>query len=358
MVEKEKLTSDKAVAAIVALLIEGDTVRSVPIDEKEWPKPFFEVLVRSDWRRWVEAVKKETDAQNDNNAVTIVPIAEVPHTAKIVPLGELYSIKRDETYKFRQYLMGNLLRAGIDYDNNFSTTISSTGTTVFFSIGTTSRKQIGGWDAVAGYLQTKEQFDIYAFLPSHAEYSSLDYDEIATLRRSFLKIYETEGLKGIKKWASNHKKEYRRNPDKVYKCNSSIYGNQSAGMEFEKLMNSVHIQTEGMTQTQPEPSMYIKLKVDSNDKVIGYLIVIAFVDDVRFFGTEPEIIEYKKHVTSQLKVKFVDPPVLEFISIETYQDLERGLCELKMPRYFEKRKHFLRSSSKAKTSKLEPYLCR
>jgi hypothetical protein len=287
-----------------------------------------------------------------------VPIAEVPHTAKIVPLGELYSIKRDETYKFRQYLMGNLLRAGIDYDNNFSTTISSTGTTVFFSIGTTSRKQIGGWDAVAGYLQTKEQFDIYAFLPSHAEYSSLDYDEIATLRRSFLKIYETEGLKGIKKWASNHKKEYRRNPDKVYKCNSSIYGNQSAGMEFEKLMNSVHIQTEGMTQTQPEPSMYIKLKVDSNDKVIGYLIVIAFVDDVRFFGTEPEIIEYKKHVTSQLKVKFVDPPVLEFISIETYQDLERGLCELKMPRYFEKRKHFLRSSSKAKTSKLEPYLCR
>jgi hypothetical protein len=62
MVEKEKLTSDKAVAAIVALLIEGDTVRSVPIDEKEWPKPFFEVLVRSDWRRWVEAVKKETDA--------------------------------------------------------------------------------------------------------------------------------------------------------------------------------------------------------------------------------------------------------------------------------------------------------
>ena len=155
-VERMKFTSDDAVAAIVALLIEGDTVHFAPIDEKEWPKTFFEALVRSDWRRWVEAVKKEIEAWNDNNAVTCVSITEVPHTAKIIPLGELYSIKRDETYKFRQYLMGNLLRAGIDYDNNFSTTISSTGTTVFFSIATTSRKQIGGWDAVAGYLQTKE----------------------------------------------------------------------------------------------------------------------------------------------------------------------------------------------------------
>ena len=100
-------------AAIVALLIEGETVHFAPIDEKEWPKTFFEVLVRSDWRRWVEAVKKEIEAWNDNNAVTCVSIAEVPHTAKIIPLGELYSIKRDETYKFRQYLMGNLLRAGI-----------------------------------------------------------------------------------------------------------------------------------------------------------------------------------------------------------------------------------------------------
>jgi hypothetical protein len=350
-VEKEKFTSDSAVAAIVALLVEGDVVKFTPIDEKEWPKTFFEVLVRSDWRRWVEAVKKEMDAWNDNNAVTVVPIVEVPHSARIVPLGELYSIKRDETYKFRQYLMGNLLRAGIDYDNNFSTTISSTGTTVFFSIGTTSRKQIGGWDAVAGYLQTTEQFDIYAYLPTHAEYSGLDYDEIALLRKSFLKIYQSEGLKGIKKWANNHKKEYRRNPDKVYKCNSSIYGNQSAGMEFEKLMNSVHIQTAGMTQTQPEPSMYIKLKVDSNDKVVGYLIVIAFVDDVRFFGTAPEIDEYKKHVMSRLKVKFVDPPVDEFISIETYQDLDRGTCELKMPRYFAKAKTFFKDFIKGKDFK-------
>ena len=339
-VEKEKFTTETIIAKIVALLVEGDKVPAAPEDESTMPRNFFEVLVRSDWRLWVEAVKKELDAWDDNNAVTITPISEVPLNAKIVPLGELYSIKRDKTYKFRQYIMGNLLRPGIDFDNNFSTTISSTGTTVFFSLGATSNKPIGGWDAIAGYLQTTEQFGIYCYLPSHAEYSSLDYSEIARLRSSFLKIFKTEGMKGIKQWANNHKKQYRSNPDMVYKCNSSIYGNQSAGMEFEKLMNSVHIHTAGLTQTQPEPSMYVKLKVDKEDKVIGYLIVIAFVDDVRYFGTVPEVEQYKKDISSRLKVKFENPPVMEFISIETYQDLDRGLVEMKMPKYFSKAKTF------------------
>jgi hypothetical protein len=111
-------------------------------------------------------------------------------------------------------------------------------------------------------------------------------------------------------------------------------------MEFEKLMNSVHIVTAKMKQTQPEPSMYIKVDVDEEDKVKGFLVVIAFVDDVRYFGTDPEVAEYKEAVLSQLKVKFEKPPVLDFVSIETYQSLEEGTFELKMPRYFDKAKKF------------------
>jgi hypothetical protein len=242
--------------------------------------------------------------------------------------------------------MGNLLREGIDYDNNFSTTISSTGITVFFALATTSSKLVGGWDAVAGYLQTMEQFDIFAFLPTHADYSNLEYEDIAKLRHSFLKILQTDGMEGVKRFARNYRKQHRANPTKVYKCNSSIYGNQSAGMEFEKLMNSVHIVTAQMTQTQPDPSMYVKTKVDSEDCVTGYLIVIAFVDDVRYFGTEPEVEEYKRAVLSRLKVKFEKPPVQEFVSIETYQNVDEGTFELKMPKYFEKAKLFFKDYRK------------
>ncbi len=54
-------------------------------------------------------------------------------------------------------------------------------------------------------------------------------------------------------------------------------------------MHHAHIQACGMTQTQPEPSMLVKIRVDDNDIVIGYLIVIAFVNHVRMFGTEPEL---------------------------------------------------------------------
>jgi hypothetical protein len=129
-VVKTKRTVRTVVAGIIALLIQGK-----PISRKknsDFPKDFFEVLVREDWRKWVEAVKKELEAWDDNNAVETVDISTVPATARIVPLGELYTRKRDDTYKCRQYLMGNLLRAGVDYDNNFSTTISSTGITVFY----------------------------------------------------------------------------------------------------------------------------------------------------------------------------------------------------------------------------------
>jgi hypothetical protein len=75
----------------------------------------------------------------------------------------------------------------------------------------------------------------------HPDYSRLEYEEIAKLRMSFFKVFKADRIQGIKKLARNFKKEYRSNPTKVYKCNSSIYGNQSAGMEFEKLMNSIHI---------------------------------------------------------------------------------------------------------------------
>jgi hypothetical protein len=101
----------------------------------------------------------------DNDAVEIVIFKDVPISAKVIPLGELYTIKRDGRYKFRQYLMGNLLRPGLNFEDSYSTTISSTGITVFFSLATTSQKVVNGYDAICGYLQTKEQFDIYVYLP-------------------------------------------------------------------------------------------------------------------------------------------------------------------------------------------------
>ena len=95
----------KATAArVIVLLVEGEQVAYANADDKDLPKNFFEALVKTNWRRWVEAVKKELTGWDANNAVSVVDIKDVPKNAKVVPLGELYSIKRDGRFKYRQYL--------------------------------------------------------------------------------------------------------------------------------------------------------------------------------------------------------------------------------------------------------------
>ncbi len=202
-------------------------------------------------------MKAEIQGWLDNDAVEIVMFKDVPTSAKVIPLGELYTIKRYDRYKFCQYLMGNLLRPGLDFEDSYSTTISDTGITVIYSWATTSQKVVHGYDAICGYLQTKEQFDIYAYLPTHEEYSSLEYEDIGELPKSFLKIFEEKGMNGIKRFERNHKKLYRDNPEKVHKCKASIYGNLNAGAEIEKLMTSLHPQTCVMSYSDDEWSSYI-----------------------------------------------------------------------------------------------------
>jgi hypothetical protein len=65
---------------------------------------------------------------------------------------------------------------------------------------------------VTGFLQAQEQFDLYAYLPSHGSYSSLSYEELALLREKLLKLVEKDGMIVLKKFAAMHKRESRVNP--------------------------------------------------------------------------------------------------------------------------------------------------
>ena len=108
-----------------------------------------------------------------NNAVSVVDISEMPMNAKAIPLGEVYTAKCNGICKFRQYLMGNLLREGTDFGETFSTAVSESGVCTSCSLTKTCDKWVWGWGAVCGYLQAKEQCDVYAFLPSHHSYQAL-----------------------------------------------------------------------------------------------------------------------------------------------------------------------------------------
>ena len=86
--------------------------------------------------------------------------------ASIIPLGELFSVKRNGKYKFRQYALGNLLKEGKDFGETFSSTVSGDGLRWFCALACYCRKEIRGWDATTGYLQTQQRVKVYAYLPS------------------------------------------------------------------------------------------------------------------------------------------------------------------------------------------------
>merc|ERR1711966_592 len=101
-------------------------------------------------------------------------------------------------------------------------------------------KEIYGLDAVTGFLQASEKFDLYAFLPSHGEYSSLSYEELALLRMEMLELVEKGGEQALKKFAAANKRASRVNPSKCYILNSSIYGSPSANHSWEALFHGAH----------------------------------------------------------------------------------------------------------------------
>jgi len=354
--EDNRMTSDNVVAtvchngrwykrsqtfySIMATLEVGCALkRSEESEEANWPKDFFEALVRTDWRDWVVAVQKENDSWRTFGASEEVKYDDMERGASIIPLGELYTIKRNGQHKFRQYAMGNLLKAGKDYGDTFSSTVSGDGLRWFCSLASACNKRIRGWDATTGYLQTKQRIKIYAYLPSHHGFSDMEFEELAEFRKQLLKIKKEKGIKGIKEFSSRMKKERRWKPSVVLELKSSTYGIPDAGQAFAMFMQGLHIKKCGLTQCEVDPAIYFRIEEevasDNEKRVKNFLIAITWVDDVRYFGTEEFLKEYEKAVSANCKCT-MEGDSDEFVSIEIKQDLNKKTLELTQEKYWEK----------------------
>jgi hypothetical protein len=313
--------------------------RSEESEESSWPKDFFEAIVRDDWREWVGAVQKENESWRTFEAAEEVNYVDMDRGASIIPLGELYTIKRNGHYKFRQYAMGNLLKAGKDYGDTFSSTVSGDGLRWFCSLAAACNKRIRGWDATTGYLQTKQRIKIYAYLPSHHGYSDMEFEELAEFRKQLLKIKKDKGMKGVKEFSRNMKKERRWKPKTVLELKSSTYGIPDAGQAFAMFMQGLHLKKCGLTQCEVDPAIYYKIEEQmgtSKELVVkDFLIAITWVDDVRYFGTERLVKEYEENVTKNCKCT-MEGDSTEFVSIEINQDLKQKTVELTQAQYWEK----------------------
>ena len=331
----------KTVKAMLPILEVGSALaESDPNANGNWPKDFIEAMIRPDWRSWVDAVKSENDSWDVFEACSEIPYGEIEVGASVIPLGELFTIKRSGKYKFRQIAMGNMLKEGKDYGETFASTVSGDGLRWFCSLATTCGMEVRGWDATTGYLQTKQRVPVYAYLPSHFGYSGLEYEELAKLREKLILVLKVEGMKGIKDFSRRLRNERRMRPRTVLKLNRSVYGIPDAGQSFSMFMQGLHIKQCGLMQTEMDPCIYYKIMEESGEssverKVTGFLIVITWVDDCRYFGTKDLVEEYEKTITKNCKCT-LEGVSKEFVSIKLNHDLDNGTMELTQEDYWVK----------------------
>jgi hypothetical protein len=307
-----------------------------------WPRDFYEALVRPDWRSWVEAVKNEIESWITFDAYEEVSYNSIQRGASVIPLGELFTIKRSGKYKFRQIALGNLLKEGKDYAETFASTISGDGIRWFCALAASCGRRIFGWDAKTGYLQTNQRIPIYAYLPSHHGYSNLTNEELAKLRAQMLLLLKKYGIDGVKRFSRDMRKERRIRPQTVLKLNRSIYGVPDAGQSFAMFMQSLHLKKCGMVQSEMDPCIYYKIiqidggnEPDDEPVLVEYLIAITWVDDVRYFGTDKLIKEYEGIIAYNCECTF-EGESKEFVSIEIYHQVEAKILEIKQVDYWVK----------------------
>jgi hypothetical protein len=304
-----------------------------PIGKDSWPRDFYEALLRDDWREWVQAVKNENDSWGMFEASSEIDYDKMERGASLIPLGELFSIKRNGKYKFRQYALGNMLKEGKDYGETFSSTVSGDGVRWFCSLACSCKKEIRGWDATTGYLQTQQRMAVYAYLPSHHGYSDLTFEELAPFRKQLKDMEQQEGIKSVKDFARRIKKERREKPKTVLKLNKSVYGIPDAGQSFSMFMQALHLKHCGMVQSELDPCVFYKIMETEEGKTASYLIVITWVDDCRFFGTDDLVAEYENTISKNCKCT-LEGISKEFVSIQIEHQVEEGILELTQEEYW------------------------
>jgi hypothetical protein len=117
---------------------------------------------------------------------------------------------------------------------------------------------------------------------------------------------------------------------KIPQLNSSIYGAPSANHEWDMLFQGAHVGKCGLTLSEVEPSLYVKMTTNDRDEVVEWMMATIWTDDVRYFGTNKMLEEYERELEKHIKVKFLGVPG-EFVGVEIKQDL----LEMKSPKYWE-----------------------
>ena len=98
-------------------------------------------------------------------------------------------------------------------------------------------------------------------------------------------------------------------------------------------MTGLHMKHCGLVQSEMDPCVFYKIMQDKDGLVKDYVIVITWVDDCRYFGTDLLIAEYERNVKEHCKCVF-EGESKEFVSIEITHDVMGRKLELTQTEYW------------------------
>jgi hypothetical protein len=86
-----------------------------------------------------------------------------------------------------------------------------------------------------------------------------------------MSIIEEKEMNGIKELSRQMKRDRRNRPKTVLKIKKSVYGIPDADQAFSMLLQALHTKKCGFKQSEMDPCIYFKIKVDeATKKVQGY----------------------------------------------------------------------------------------
>ena len=315
------------------------------IDGYRYPKSAWEALLKEDWREWIDSIRKEYEGWKGTNTFEIVKWEDVSPGAPVIRLGELYLIKRSGKHKFRQYARGDMMRKGIDYKTTFSATVGADTIRFFFSVGTALGLKFRGGDVMCAYLQGKQRTELYCYQPSYAHLVDLGEQELSDIRSTLRKLVAKNGSKVVKDFARDQQGKSKY----LWKLHKSVYGVPDAGNEWSLERDDKLVGKLGFTRSVVDQCLYWKTGHISENgqyyprsqretvwvsKEIEVIVLLSWVDDLPTFATDRMYRWYKQSMSAILPMEFFDP-LVEFVSIEVTQDLDRGITELNQPKYWE-----------------------
>mgnify|MGYP002046137957 FL=1 len=332
--DREVITDMKATATVDAR--ERYTSDKYP---DKFPKSFLDALTKDDWRKWVEAYRKEWGTWDLTNSYVERSWTEMKGGAILTRLYELADVKKNGIYKIRPVLAGETMEKGLDYGSTFARTANSDMIRfiVAFNVSVMN-SPLWASDVSCAFLQAKNDKPVYVYQPSWYDYIYMDWEELARLRMQMLHIGKEHGKSAIRKMTQT-----RGRVETVLECISAVYGNPAATRLWSLKNDEYLTQKCKLNKSVVEPCLYYMTETGNNPSkksstmVTAIMLVGVHVDDMLISGTERLKQEFKREYSKACGESLVkwQIPATEFTSMQIKQDLDRHYCELTQPKYWE-----------------------